>query len=173
MEFRFETAYDQKAITAMAKALRKTIRKKRSRRSHILGYFVLVLALLLTLPLGGGKLEVDFRAIITWLAALCILFTFIFEDRLNAYVARKRMLPGLQKAVVTFGEETYFSETEIGNSEFKYDNILMLAETENYVVFVFSQSHAQVYDKKTIEGGTIEDFRIFISRITGKEIISI
>ena len=28
MEFKFETAYDQEAVTAMAKAVRKTARKK-------------------------------------------------------------------------------------------------------------------------------------------------
>jgi len=40
MEFRFETVYNQKAFTSMAKALRKTIRKKRSKRSHIFGWMV-------------------------------------------------------------------------------------------------------------------------------------
>lgn len=83
------------------------------------------------------------------------------------------MLPALQKANVTFREESYFYETEIGNSEFKYDNIVMLAETEEYFVFVFSQSHAQIYDKKSMRGGTLEAFRDFISRVTGKEIYSI
>ena len=38
MEFIFETNYDQKGISAMAEALRKTVRKKRSKRTHIL-YF--------------------------------------------------------------------------------------------------------------------------------------
>lgn len=35
MEFTFDTVYDQRAVTAMAHGLRKTIRKKHSRRSHI------------------------------------------------------------------------------------------------------------------------------------------
>ena len=33
--FTFETAYNQKAMTTMARALRKTVRKKHSRRSRI------------------------------------------------------------------------------------------------------------------------------------------
>ena len=49
MEFSFETVYDQKAVTAMAHGLRKTIRKKHSRRSHVFGWFVVALTLLLTL----------------------------------------------------------------------------------------------------------------------------
>ena len=47
MEFQFETRYDQKGLTAMARALRKTIRKKSSRRSHIFGWCIVALAILL------------------------------------------------------------------------------------------------------------------------------
>ena len=170
MEFKFETAYNQEAITVMAKALRRTVRKKRSHRSHIFGVLVIILALLLTLPLGGKAFVLDFKTIITWLVAAILCFTLIFEDKINGYVARKRMLPGLDKATVTFNEEGYRLETELGSSEFKYGSIMLLAETADYFVFVFSQSHAQVYDKKSIAGGTIEEFRTFIQNVTGKEI---
>lgn len=173
MEFKFETAYNQEAITVMAKALRKTVRQKRSRRSHIFGVIVVIFALLLTLPLGDREFVLDFNTIITWIAAAIILFVLLFEDKINGYVAKKRMLPGLDKATVTFYEDCYCSETEIGKSEFKYNNIILLAETADYFVFVFSQSHAQIYDKKSIEGGTIEEFREFIKGVTGKEIYSI
>ena len=170
MEFKFETAYDQKAVTAMAKAIRKTARKKRNRRSHILGIIIIILAVLLTLPLGDKVFVLDFRTIITWLAAAALFFTLIFEDKMNGYVARKRMLPGLEKAIVTFHAEDYRSETEIGSSDFKYGTIWLLAETADYFVFVLSQSHGQIFDKKSIEGGTIEEFRQFIKGVTGKEI---
>ena len=170
MEFKFETAYNQEAITIMAKALRKTVRRKRSRRSHIFGVIVVIFAILLTLPLGDKKFVLDFRTIITWLVSAVLIFVLLFEDKINGYIARKRMLPGLNKSFVTFSEDSYYSETEIGNSEFKYNNIVMLAETVDYFVFVFSQSHAQVYDKKSISGGTIEEFREFIKGVTGKAI---
>jgi len=81
----------------------------------------------------------DFRTIITWSVVAILFFTLIFEDRINGYVARKRMLPGLEKATVTFK-------------------------------FIFSQSHAQIYSKNSIIGGTIEAFREFIKNATGKEI---
>jgi len=173
MEFKFETAYDQDAVTAMAKAIRKTARKKRSRRSHILGVIVIALALLLTLPLGDKEFVIDFKTVVTWLVAAILFFTLIFEDKLNGYIARKRMLPGLQKATVTFKAEGYHSETEIGSSEFKYSTIMLLVETANYFVFVFSQNHAQVYDKKSMTGGTMEEFRAFMKSATGKEIQNI
>ncbi len=173
MEFIFETAYDPKSVTAMAKALRKTARKKRSRRSHILGIIVIILAIALTLPIGGREFVLDFTTVITWLAAAVLLFTLIFEDKINGYIARKRMLPGLQKATVTFREDGYHSETELGSSDFKYSTIDLLAETEDHFVFVFGRNHAQIYSKKSMTGGTVEEFREFITNATGKEIQTI
>ncbi len=170
MEFHFETAYDQKAVTAMAKALRKTVRKKRSIRSHIFGLIVVALALLLTLPIGDRPFVLDLRTIFTWLVALILILVMLFQDRINGFTARKRMLPGLSKATVTFREDAYLSETEIGKSEFGYGNITCLAETEAYFVFAFSQNHAQVYDKSSISGGTLEEFRTFIEGAVGKKI---
>ena len=173
MEFKFETAYNQEAITVMAKALRKTVRKKRSHRSHIFGVLVIILALLLTLPLGGKAFVLDFKTIITCLVAAILCFTLIFEDKINGYVARKRMLPGLEKAIVTFNEEGYRSETELGSSEFKYGSIMLLAETADYFVFVFSQMHAQVYDKAGLAEGNIDEFREFIKDKINKKIVRI
>ena len=71
MEFTFETQYDAKTLALMAKALRKTIRKKHSRRSHIFGWMVTALAVLLLL--SKGELVFDLRTIVTVLAALAIV----------------------------------------------------------------------------------------------------
>ena len=170
MEFQFETTYNQEAVTIMAQALRKTVRKKRSRRSHVFGVIIMILAVLLTLPLGEKEFTLDFKTIVTWLVTAIMLLVLVFEDKLNGYIARKRMLPGLEKATVTFRAEGYCSETEIGKSEFKYNNIMLVAENADYFVFAFSQSHAQVYDKKSMTGGTVEQFREFIREVTGKEV---
>ncbi len=170
MEFKCETVYNQEAATIMAKAIRKTVRKKKSRCSHIFAVIVVLLALLLTLPLGNKAFVIDFRMIVTWMIAAILLFTLIFEDKINGYIARKRMLPGLEKATVTFHREGYHSETELGSSEFKYNTIALLAETDHFFVFIFSQSHAQVYSKNGITGGTIDEFREFLENVTGREI---
>ena len=136
MEFKFETAYNQEAITAMAKALRKTVRSKKSRRSHIFGVIVVIMAILLTLPIGDKEFVLNFKTIITWLVAAVLIFVLLFEDKINGYMARKRMLPGLAQSIVTFREDSYYSETAVGNSEFKYHNIISLAETSDYFVFI-------------------------------------
>ena len=168
MEFVFETTYNQKALTAMAKGVRKTARKKRTKRSHIFGWIVIALAILLTLADIKNGFEFTANRIITLLAALIILIVLLFEDKINGYVARKRMLPGTEKSKVTFTEEGFYSETEAGKSEWNYDRILILAETKDYFIFVFSSSHAQVYDKNNLSGGTAQEFRKFICERTGK-----
>ena len=108
MKYTFETLYNQEALTIMAKCLRKTVRRKKSKRSHFLG---------------------------TEIAT------------------------------------AFISETAIGKSEFSYDKVAQIAETERYFVFIFSENHAQVYDKVSISGGTVDEFREFISKVTNKTVV--
>ncbi len=173
MGFIFETTYNQKALTAMAKGVRKTARKKRSKRSHIFGLVVIALAVFLALADIKDGFEFTTNRIITLLAALIILIVLLFEDKINGYVARKRMLPGTEKSKATFTEEGFLSETEVGKTEWNYDRILLLAETKDYFIFVFSSSHAQVYDKNNLSGGTTDEFRKFICERSGKSMITI
>lgn len=112
MEFTFVTAYDQKATTAMARVLRKTLRKKHSRRSHVFGWIVFALALLLVLPLSDSY-EFGLNKILTGLVCLVLLAALIWEDSINGYVARKRMLAGTTKSTAVFTEEGYTSEVEL------------------------------------------------------------
>lgn len=169
MEFVFETKYDQKALTAMAHTLRLTLRKKRSRRSHLFGFILVVICLIIVIP-GGEDYSFDMRKAITAVVALVLLLVLIFEDWLNGYTARKRMLPGTEKSVAVFNEDGYTSEVGVGKSEWSYEKMQLVAETKDYFVFVFSQSHAQVYDKAHLTGGTVEGFREFIARKTGKTV---
>lgn len=166
MEFVFETDYDRKAMTAMAKGLRKTVRKKHSRRSHIFGWIVIALGLLLSWP----SEEVKASDVVTWIAIAVMLGALVFEDRLNGYFARKKMLPGTSHAKAIFTEDGYRSETQMGNTEWKYENITAMAEMQDYFVFLFSKNHAQVYDKRTLTGGTADEFRAFMQEKTGKAI---
>lgn len=169
MEFTFETTYNQKALTAMAKGLRKTIRKKRSRRSHIFGWIVVILSILLMVSVDGG-LVFSFRNVVTWVAILAIAAVTIFEDALNGFIAGKRMLRGTVQSTAVFREEGYQTVTEVGKSDWIYSTVQAVAETENYFVLAFSANHAQVYDKSSIGGGTVEEFRAFIVEKTGKMI---
>ena len=172
-EFTFETTYNQKAMTTMARALRKTVRKKHSRRSHIFGWIITVLAVLLVLPIEEREVVFNFRTVITWAVIVIIVATLLFEDWINGYIARKRMLPGTAFALCTFGEDDYVSETKAGKTEWKYENIETIAETKDYFVFLFGKNHAQVYGKSSLQGGSIEEFRTFLVKKTEKEIWSV
>ena len=94
MEFKITTAYTQKALRIMAKALRKTSRKKHSRRSHIFGWIVAAFALLMSLPLGESFV-ISAKTVVTWLVAAVLIAVLIWEDAINGYMAGKRMLPNL------------------------------------------------------------------------------
>lgn len=170
MEFTFSTQYNAKTMAVMAKALRRTIRKKHSRRSHILGWIVIAFAVLLLL---SNEFFLDFRSVVTLIAVAAILVTLLFEDRINGYLAQKKLLPGTERADAVFTAESFVSTTDIGQTEWNYDKILAVAETADFFVFIFSASHAQLYDKNSLHGGTAEDFRGFIEKMTGKQVIYI
>ena len=174
MEYTFETLYNQEALTIMAKCLRKTVRRKKSKRSHIFGWIVVILAVILSVASDAESFAIDFKKVITWAAALAIIVSFVFEDWLNGYFAKKRMLKGTEKSTSTFDTgiaNAFVSETAIGKSEFSYDKVAQIAETERYFVFIFSENHAQVYDKVSISGGTVDEFREFISKVTNKTVV--
>lgn len=162
MEFKFITHYDQKSITAMVKALRLTVRKKQSRRTRILGIIVIALALLLVFFSGDEGFTIDGRAILNLSIAAILLLVMIFQDHLNAYIAKKRAIPGTDMTTVTFTENGYYTETAVGNTDWTYGKISALAETKEYFIFIIGNNHGQVYDKSSISGGSVDEFRTFI-----------
>jgi len=174
MKYTFETTYNQKTLSIMAKCLRKTVRNVHSKRSHIFGWIVFVLALILSFTSGEEGFVITSNKVFTWIAAAAILLALIFEDKINGYFARKRLLEGTEKATSLFdteNTESFISETAVGRSEFSYGKILIICETDAYFVFVFSNSHAQIYDKDHLSGGTADEFRKFISEVTNKSVV--
>lgn len=170
MEFVFETIYDQKGIAVMAEALRKTIRKKKSKKQHVWAILIIILAVMLSVPKNNEEFVITFNLVITWIAVVVMVMAFIFQDKINGYFARKRMITGMEKSITTFKDDSYVSETNIGKTEFYYTNILEIVENNDYFIFIFDKSHAQIYDKNGITKGNIDEFRNFITKKTDKEI---
>ena len=168
MGIQFETDYNMETLTAMAKSLRKTVRKKRSRRVHIFAAVVLILGLLTILATTAGGEPLGASGVVTLLAMLVVILVSLFEDKLNAWLARKRLLPDTEHAVATFEEDGYVSATGVTESRFSYAQIVAVAETARYFVFALSSCHTQAYDKRTIGGGSVEDFRACIAEKAGK-----
>ena len=174
MMFCFETTYNQKAFTAMSRALRKTVRKRKNRFNRLLFGICALLVFLLTVGwISDGTNTESFNMSVTWIAFLIMLLVVIFEDSINGYIGKKRMLSKMTCAKSVFYDGVYRSETEIGKTEFLYENIGIAAETKEYFVFIFDKNHAQVYDKSKISGGTADDFRRFITEKTGKTFLTI
>ena len=168
MEFVFETTYDLKALTAVAKGLRKTVRKKKSRCSRLLGMILVLLSLFLALFTPPTS-----RTLLLLIVALLITAVLCFEDSLIGYIAKKRMLPGTNLQTSRFTDVSYHSVTDVGTTEFHYDRIVAIAESKDYFIFTFSDKHAQVHNKHTISGGSLDDFRFFIQQKTNLTIVQI
>jgi len=172
MQYRFETTYNQKTLTTMARCIRKTVRRPRNQKSHILGWIVIAMALPLVFLSDGSTAQ---RVVIST-ALLVMLAVLLFEDQINGLFARKRLLKGTETAKSVFDTEntdTFVSQTVVGKSEFSYQRIAVIAETDEYFVFIFSENHAQSYLKSSLSGGTPDEFRQFISEKTNKPILSV
>ena len=170
MNITFETTYDQKTLCAMARALRKTVRKKHSRRSHAIGWCVAVLGVLLSVLPGEDGFAVTGKTVLTWIVVAVIIVTLIWEDRINGYFAGKRALPGMKVTTATFNEESYTTVNAAGETRWKYENIQTAAETREYFVFVLNVNHGQAYSKQTMTGGTADEFRAFLEEKLGKPV---
>lgn len=77
------------------------------------------------------------------------------------------MLPGNKHASSVFGSDGYRTVTEAGETQWHYDRIAALAETDKYFVIVLGENHGQLYDKSSLSGGSTDDFRKFIEEKTG------
>lgn len=170
MEFRFETKYDQRGLTALARVLRKTLRRKHSRRSHLFGWCVAALAVLLIIVGRLLKEPWTFRNTLTAAIGVLLVVILLTEDQVNAFFAEKKMLPGTSSARSVFTEEGYTSATEAAVTEFHYESVRQVCETPAYFVLLFSERHGQIYDKAALSGGTAEEFRAFIAEKTGKPV---
>ena len=172
MEFHFTTVYDHACMTAMAKALRKTVRRKHSRRTNLFGCLLIAFVLLLWLPIVTGRRSADFGDIVSLISIIFVAIVLWKEDSLNAFLAQKRMLPSSRKAEATFTDSGYRNVTEAAVTEWNYENIPLAAicDVGDYVVFALNKTFAQAYDKRTLIGGSMENFYRFLEEKTGKTV---
>lgn len=175
MEFHFTTVYDRACMTAMAKALRKTVRRKHSRRTSVFGWVLVLFVIALWLPIVTGRKSADFGDIVSLIAIIFVSVVLWKEDSLNAFFAQKRMLPTSRRAEASFTDSGYRNVTDAAVTEWSYENIPLAAicDVGDYVVFALNKTFAQAYDKRTLTGGSIEDFYRFIEQKTGRHVVKI
>ena len=169
MEFTCHTKYDQQALTAMARAVRKTVRAKRSRMVRIWARIIIAL-LAVSLWISWGNV---------WqMAADCIVIAALLvigwkEDALNAFFAKRKALPGTDTADTSFYPDHFLVMTAAAESRWQYDKILALAETGAYLVFIMGKNHALAFEKAALVGGSLPEFRRFLEEQSGQNIQNI
>ena len=162
MELTFKMNYDQKAMTTMAKAIRKGLQEDQNKKSLVIGWiFVALTVLILLLSDKFGWMQIAALVLIVGFAAY-----LIFQDQVNGYLAMKKLPAGMRTGKWLFREDGYFSDTEAGESDYSYENIFMMVESQGYMMLVFHEGTAHIIELATIEGGTAEDFRRLLRKKT-------
>lgn len=159
-----QTSIDRKAMTALAKMARKTLRRGRNGPVRLLAWFVVAVEGLLvyaTLRAGGTGWEINA------LLGLFMLGCILGEDAVNGLTGLRRVPPGSREVNAAFQDDYYIHRTQGAETWWNYGQIKAAAETEDYFALLLSRNQGQVYDKKGFSWGTPEEFRALIQKKTG------
>ena len=168
MTFEIHSDITNRSMTVAARAMRKVLRRKRSIIWAIFGWTVFFINALLLIPFDGEPFTLDVRTVTSLLAEVMLLSVLLFQDRFNGMIACKNTLAGTKAYHFVFGEDSYTIITEVVTSTFHYELIDALAESQDYIIFLMKKRYAQPLDKRTLTGGTVEEFKRFLEEKTGK-----
>lgn len=163
MELTCRTTYDRRALAALSRALRRTMRRRRSRLLRLWCGALLALSLLAAWGAWGewGSVALDGAVAGLMLAVL------LGEDRINAFFAGRSALPGMEESTTRFSEAYYESGIAGAVTRWQYGKILHLAENGRYLVLILGKNHGQLCDKEGLTGGTPEELRALLEEKTG------
>ena len=120
MEIICSTTYDRRALSALARALRKTVRRTRSRLLRVWCWVLLVLSLLSAWVSWGEWGTVALNGAV----AVLMLAVLLGEDAINAFFARRNALPGMEVCTVRFLEEHYETKIAGAATQWQYKSSL-------------------------------------------------
>ena len=149
MTFEIHSNITNRSMTVAARAMRRVLRRKRNIIWAIFGWSVFLFNALLLIPFDGEPFALDVRTVTSLLVEVMLLSVLLFQDRFNGMIARKNALAGT-------------------TSTFRYELIDALAESQDYIIFLMKKRYAQPLDKRTLTGGTVEEFKRFLEEKTGK-----
>ena len=165
MTFEIHSDITNRSMTVAARAMRRALRRKRSIVWAIFGF---LFSALLLIPFDGEPFALDVRTVTSLLVEVMLLSVLLFQDRFNGMIARKNALAGTKEYHVAFGEDSYTVVTAATTSTFRYELLDALAESQDYIIFLMKKRYAQPLDKRTLTGGTVEEFKRFLEEKTGK-----
>ena len=73
-------------------------------------------------------------------------------------------------ADTAFYPDHFLVRTAAAESKWQYDKILALAETGAHLVFVMGKNHALAFEKSSLSGGSLPEFRRFLEEQSGQKI---
>lgn len=168
MTFEIHSNITNRSMTVAARAMRRVLRRKRNIIWAIFGWSVFLFNALLLIPFDGEPFALDVRTVTSLLVEVMLLSVLLFQDRFNGMIARKNALAGTKEYHVAFGEDSYTVVTAATTSTFRYELLDALAESQDYIIFLMKKRYAQPLDKRTLTGGTVEEFNRFLEEKTGK-----
>ena len=168
MTFEIRSDITNRSMAIASRAMRRVLRRKRSIIWAIFGWSVFFINALLLIPFDGEPFTLDAGTVISLLVEVMLLSVLLFQDRFNGMVACKNTLAGTKDYHIAFGEESYTVVTEVITSTFRYEMIDAMAESQDYIILLMKKRYAQPLDKRTLTGGTVEEFKRFLEEKTGK-----
>ena len=168
MTFEIHSDITNRSMTIASRAMRRVLWRKRSIIWAIFDWSVFLFNALLLIPFDGEPFSLDAGTVISLLVEVMLLSVLLFQDRLNGIIACKNTLAGTKEYHVVFGEESYTVVTEVTTSTFRYELIDAMAESQDYMILLMKKRFAQPLDKRTLTGGTVEEFKRFLEEKTGK-----
>lgn len=169
MTFEIHSDITNRSMTVAARAMRRVLRRKRSIIWAIFGWSVFLFNALLLIPFNGETFTLNASTVTSLLVEVMLLSVLLFQDRFNGMIACKNTLAGTKDYHIAFGEESYTVVTEVTTSTFRYELIDAMAESQDYIIFLMKKRYAQPLDKRTLTGGTVEEFKRFLEKKTGKD----
>ena len=168
MTFEIYSDITNRSMTIASRAMRKVLQRKSSILWAIFGWSVFFINALLLIPFDGEPFTLDARTVTSLLVEVMLLSVLLFQDRFNGMIARKNALAGTKEYHVAFGGDSYTVVTAVTTSTFRYELIDAMAESQDYMILLMKKRFAQPLDKRTLTGGTVEEFKRFLEEKTGK-----
>ena len=94
----------------------------------------------------------------TGIAVPCLRSRFQQQDKISSQAIGKFSTDFIPDTVVTAAT----------TSTFCYELIDALAESQDYIILLMKKRYVQPLDKRTLTGGTVEEFKRFLKEKTGK-----
>ena len=168
MAFEIHSDITNRSMTIASRAMRKVLRRKRNIIWAIFGWSVFFINALLLIPFDGEPFTLNASTVILLLVEVMLLSALLFQDRINGMIACKNTLAGTKNYHIMFGEESYTVITAATTSTFRYELIDAMAESQDYMILLMKKRFVQPLDKRTLTGGTVEEFKRFLEEKTGK-----